>query len=242
MAAIDIGQSPSFRRSVTRSTLAHPVFWFAVVVWVALNAEAIKLSGGVLPFDRPAFASMPYAVQMAAPTVGLLEIFLLMAVVWFLTRKTRNSRHGGACAGAGACRGQRRSACSLTRWPDRWAAGDLGPALGGRPFSFSSRRNAGRLQHAGHRQGSDRLVALQFRSLRRGSLSRLPPALFERLPEPAFLEPPQRSSRDRRRARARGAVGARRPSGHLQTQHAPAVAAPCHSCSSASARCCRRWC
>src|SRR5215472_12366220 len=78
---------PSFGQRFARATLLHPAFWFGVMAWIALNAAAVYLSGGILPFDRPAVAALPFAAQMAFPTVGLLEIFVLMAVVYALTRK-----------------------------------------------------------------------------------------------------------------------------------------------------------
>src|SRR5205085_7313546 len=77
---------PPFGQRFARATLLHPAFWFGVIAWVALNVAAIVLSGGILPFDRPALAVLPFGAQMAVPTVGLLEIFFLMAVVYWLTR------------------------------------------------------------------------------------------------------------------------------------------------------------
>ena len=115
--------------------LRSPLVLIAVTVWIGLNLAAIQLAGGYLPFDRPAMAAQPFAAQMALPTLGLIEIFLLMAVVWILTRK-------------------RKPVDMAARAPDRGRAGletlavfayaalgqvggwVLGPALGYRPFSF----------------------------------------------------------------------------------------------------------
>src|SRR5580704_13565347 len=69
------------------ATWRSPLFWCAVVVWIALNLAAIALSGGVLPFDRPALKALPFVSQMAFPTAGLVEIFVLMAVVYLLTMR-----------------------------------------------------------------------------------------------------------------------------------------------------------
>jgi hypothetical protein len=69
--------------------LRSPLVLIAVTVWIGLNLAAIQLAGGYLPFDRPAMAAQPFAAQMALPTLGLIEIFLLMAVVWVLTRKRK---------------------------------------------------------------------------------------------------------------------------------------------------------
>ncbi len=135
MAAIDIAPRPSFRISVTRATLARPVFWLAVIGWIALNVAALKLSGGALPFARPAFASMPFALQMAVPTVGLLEILALMAVVWFLTR---NRAIPDMAARAPARARASVETIGLLAYAMAGQVGGwyLGPALGGRPFSF----------------------------------------------------------------------------------------------------------
>jgi hypothetical protein len=40
-----------------------------------------------LPFDRPALSAMPFAIQLAAPSVGMIEIFVLMAIVYWITRR-----------------------------------------------------------------------------------------------------------------------------------------------------------
>jgi hypothetical protein len=135
MAAVDVAQYPSFRRSVTRATLARPVFWLAVIGWVALNLAAIKLSGGVLPFDRPAFASMPFSMQMAVPMVGLIEILALMTVVWFLTRR-REIPDMAARAPARARAAVETIGLLAYAMAGQVGGWYLGPALGGRPFSF----------------------------------------------------------------------------------------------------------
>jgi hypothetical protein len=64
-----------------------PLICIAVAAWIILNAAAFWLSGGLLPFDRPALAGLPFAAQMGFPTVGLAEIFLLMGIVWWMTRR-----------------------------------------------------------------------------------------------------------------------------------------------------------
>jgi hypothetical protein len=135
MPFLDVQQTPSFRRAFLRQTLGHPVFWLAFIGWVVLNAVAIKLSGGVLPFDRPALAAMPFAMQMAIPTVGLLEILLLMAVVWFLTRRREIPDMGARAPGRARAAFETLGllAYAMAGQVGGWY---LGPALGVRPFSF----------------------------------------------------------------------------------------------------------
>jgi hypothetical protein len=57
------------------------------VVWVCAHIAVVALSGGFLPFDRPALSAMPFAIQLAAPSVGMIEIFVLMAIVYWITRR-----------------------------------------------------------------------------------------------------------------------------------------------------------
>ena len=51
---------------------------YVVVLWLA---------HGSLPFDRPAVAHVPFALQMAVPSIVLIEIFVLMVAAFLLTRK-----------------------------------------------------------------------------------------------------------------------------------------------------------
>src|SRR5215471_18504033 len=135
MATVTIPGGPSFSQRFARATYLHPAFWFGVFAWIGLNAAAVILSGGVLPFDRPALAGLPFAGQMAIPTVGLLEIFFLMAVVYALTAR-RAIPDIAARAPARA-----RAAFETVGLLAYAMAGQvggwlLGPALGLRPFSF----------------------------------------------------------------------------------------------------------
>ena len=103
--------------------------------WVALTAVAAALADGRLPFDRPAFAALPVAAQLAAPTVGLLQTFGLMGVAWWLTRRrppvtlaARSPERGTAA----------RETAGLLAYAALAQAGGwwLGAATGGRPFGF----------------------------------------------------------------------------------------------------------
>jgi hypothetical protein len=104
-------------------------------LWIVGTATAWWLARGSLPFDRPAVARLPFVFQMAAPTVGLIEIFALMAVVFFLTRAR-------AIPDMAARAPERRLALRETGLVLAYAAlGQaggwiVGPALGYRPFSF----------------------------------------------------------------------------------------------------------
>jgi hypothetical protein len=107
----------------------------AAALWLTANAAAILLAHGVLPFHRPALAGKSFAFQMTLPTLGLLEIFLLMAVVYGLTsRRSIPDIAGRAPARPIAAR---ETALVLSYAALAQAGGwILGPALGYRPFSF----------------------------------------------------------------------------------------------------------
>ena len=117
------------------SFLTSPVLIAGVFAWIGLNAAALVLAGGYLPFDRPALASLPFAVQMAFPTVGMIQIFAMMGLVWWLTR-----RRAPVDMGARAPEKTRAAweMAGLLAYAMLGQAGGwiLGPALGYRAFSF----------------------------------------------------------------------------------------------------------
>jgi hypothetical protein len=121
--------------SVLRSVVGHRGVRTAVVVWIAGYAIVLWLARGSLPFDRPAVAGLPFAVQMASPTVGLIEIFVLMVLTFLLTRRRAIPDLAGRAP-------ERRVALREMLIVFGWAAlGQVGgwivgPALGYRSFSF----------------------------------------------------------------------------------------------------------
>ncbi|HEY8174502.1 MAG TPA: hypothetical protein VIF32_02320, partial [Gemmatimonadaceae bacterium] len=78
--------TPSLRAAL-RAVVSHRGVQVAVALWIIGYVVVLWLARGSLPFDRPAVAQLPFAVQMAAPTVGLIEIFALMVLAFLLTRK-----------------------------------------------------------------------------------------------------------------------------------------------------------
>ena len=113
----------------------HPAVWIAAVVWALLTALVLLLANGHLPFDRPALAALPFAQQVAFPTLGLIEVFALMAMVWWLTR--RRVIPDMAARAPDKALAARETALVWTYAALAQAGGwVLGPALGYRPFSF----------------------------------------------------------------------------------------------------------
>ena len=126
---------PAFGARFARATFLNPLVIVALVLWIAANAAVLILAGGHLPFDRPAVAGLPFAVQVAVPTVGFIEIFGLMGVVYWLTRK-RAIPDLAARTPARAVAA--RETAALLAYAMLGQAGGwlVGPALGYRPFSF----------------------------------------------------------------------------------------------------------
>ena len=104
-------------------------------LWIFAYVAVLWLADGSLPFDRPAVASLSFALQISAPTITLLEIFGLMGLVLLLTR-------GRPIPDMAARAPERRVAMREMILVLSYAAlGQvggwiLGPALGYRPFSF----------------------------------------------------------------------------------------------------------
>ena len=133
---MDIAQPQlSLLVALIRSAVLHPAVQVAVALWIAANVAVVLLAGGFLPFDRPALAHMPFIQQVALPSLGLIEIFVLMAVVYLLTGRR-------VVPDLAARAPQRARAASETTLLLGYAAlGQLGgwllgPALGYRSFSF----------------------------------------------------------------------------------------------------------
>lgn len=118
-----------------QAILRHRGVRTAAALWVAGYLVVLWLARGSLPFDRPAVAQLPFAVQMAAPSITLIEIFALMMLAFLLTRKH-------VIPDMAARAPERRVALRETVLVLGYAAlGQVGgwivgPALGYRAFSF----------------------------------------------------------------------------------------------------------
>jgi hypothetical protein len=129
-----VAATPSLA-SVLRAIVRHRGVQTTVVLWVIGYVVVLWLAQGSLPFDRPAIARLPFALQMAAPTITLIEIFVLMVLAFLLTRKR-------VIPDMAARAPERRIALRETVLVLAYAAVGqvggwiVGPALGYRPFSF----------------------------------------------------------------------------------------------------------
>ena len=121
--------------SALRAIGSHRGVQSALVLWIVGYVVVLWLADGSLPFDRPAVARLPFALQIAAPTITLVEIFGLVGMVWLLTRKR-------IIPDMAARAPERRIAMREMTFVLGYAAlGQVGgwiagSALGYRPFSF----------------------------------------------------------------------------------------------------------
>jgi hypothetical protein len=106
-----------------------------VAAWLLLNAAAWWLAQGYIPFDMPAVRHLPFLSRMLSPTIGLIEVFALMALTWWLTRRR-------TIPDLAARAPDRMRAARETVWLIAYAVVGqiggwvLGPMLGYRAFSF----------------------------------------------------------------------------------------------------------
>jgi hypothetical protein len=84
--AMPPAEPPLRLRPMVGSIVTHRGVQLTAVLWIGGYLLVLLLARGSLPFDRPAVASLPFGLQMAGPTIGLMEIFVLMVLVFFLTR------------------------------------------------------------------------------------------------------------------------------------------------------------
>jgi len=107
----------------------------AVVGWLALNGAILQLARGFLPFDRPNLAGSPFWLQVAMPSIAMIEQFSLMGLVALLTRRrplADIADRAPPAASAG------RETLGMLAYAFLAQAGGwlVGPAFGFRPFSF----------------------------------------------------------------------------------------------------------
>jgi len=118
-----------------RALVSNSGVQIAVILWVAGYIVVIWLAHGSLPFDRPAVTRLPFALQLAMPTIGMIEVFFLMAVTFLLTRARTIP---DMAARAPDRRTALRETVGVLAYAILGQIGGwvLGPALGYRPFSF----------------------------------------------------------------------------------------------------------
>jgi len=128
MAALELSGPP-------RPRFDPRVIGAGFVGWVLLNLAVLRLANGYLPFDRPADAATPFALQVAGPTFALVEQLALMGIVWWMTR--RRTEFDMATRAPEISRAWLETlgllAYAMLGQVGGWI---VGPAFGYRPFGF----------------------------------------------------------------------------------------------------------
>ena len=103
--------------------------------WLVINASFLRLANGYLPFDRPMIAGMPFAIQTAMPSLGLIEQLALMVLVWGMTRRCAPFDMAERAPDGSRCWAETLGTIgyAMLAQVGGWI---VGPALGYRPFSF----------------------------------------------------------------------------------------------------------
>jgi len=115
--------------------ITHRGVQVAFTLWVIGYLLVFWIAGGSLPFDRPAVATRSFALQLAAPSITLIEILILTGLVFWLSRGrivpdiARRAPHRPLAL---------RETLLLIGYAALGQVGGwiLGPALGYRAFSF----------------------------------------------------------------------------------------------------------
>jgi len=75
------------RRSWLAGLLAQRSVQVTVGAWVAANLAVVLLAHGHLPFHRPSLHHTPFTTQLLNPNLAMIEVLLLMALTFALTRR-----------------------------------------------------------------------------------------------------------------------------------------------------------
>ncbi|MFM9936345.1 MAG: hypothetical protein ACKVOL_09105 [Novosphingobium sp.] len=128
------GNTANFGKVLRDILMARPTH-IAIAVWVLINAAAYELAGGFIPFDMPQIQKMPFNLRMLVPTVSLIEVFALMAVVYWLTRNRAIPDMAARAPGRAIAA---RETAQIIAYAAAAQVGGwiVGPLLGYRAFSF----------------------------------------------------------------------------------------------------------
>lgn len=70
-----------------KRTLNNRIVWIGLAVWVVFSAAIPHLTHGVIPFDQPMIAALPYRARVIIEVVGPALAFIFIAVAYALTRR-----------------------------------------------------------------------------------------------------------------------------------------------------------
>jgi hypothetical protein len=81
------GRSPGPRRSWLANLLGQRSVQLTIVAWITGTAVAVVLAQGTLPFHRPDLHHASFGSQLLSPQLTMLEVLVLIAVAFGLTRR-----------------------------------------------------------------------------------------------------------------------------------------------------------
>jgi hypothetical protein len=70
-----------------KRTLGNRIVWIGLAVWVLFSAAIPFLAQGVIPFDQPMLATMPYQARVMMEVFGPIVAFITISVAYALTRR-----------------------------------------------------------------------------------------------------------------------------------------------------------
>lgn len=70
-----------------KRTLSNRIVWIGLAVWIVFSAAIPLLAHGVIPFDQPMIATLPYQMRVMIEVFGPVVAFIFIAVVYVLTRR-----------------------------------------------------------------------------------------------------------------------------------------------------------
>ena len=164
--------------SAVQAIVAHRGVRVVAALWVVGSVFVLWLAQGSLPFDRPAVAALPFSLQVAMPTLGMIEIFILTVVTFLLTSAR-------AIPDMAARAPERRVALRETigvlayAFVGQVGGWVVGPALGYRPFSFHIAGTVFGCSFPPTRAEVGSVGALQSSGIRRGAIRLLPSAIHQ---------------------------------------------------------------
>jgi hypothetical protein len=132
---VGTGRPPGPRRSWLAALLGQRSVQLTVVAWITGTAVAVALAHGTLPFHRPDLDHASFGSQLLSPQLAMLEVLVLIAVAFGLTRRRVIPDVGGRAPGGPIAA---RETVGLVAYGVAGLIGGwvLGRVLGIHPISF----------------------------------------------------------------------------------------------------------
>ncbi len=70
-----------------KPALSHRIVWIGLAVWIIFSAAIPLLAQGIIPFDQPMLAALPYRVRVIIEIVSPVFAFIFIGATYALTRR-----------------------------------------------------------------------------------------------------------------------------------------------------------